>query len=629
MADYHLDTLWRPEQGKHGAMEFVLTNLSDAPLRDFSLYFGAITRTELPSDAVGGQLLRRQANYHEYRATDVELAPGQQWHLTERSLTRRALHSNEGPKSAGLLLAEERAAVFAADLQAAQPLAVDPVVDRQAGVLPQPQQVDVTQFWSTAPAHLLVTGDLALQREAAKVTALTRRLHPLTPNPFVLAAPEGTVTVSAQQVDLPLDGYRLEFVETGVQISYGAGAGLFYALVSLAQLHCHAHQSGATSGATYGFPLQGVIEDAPRHGWRGAHLDVSRQFYKMGKVLRYVDLMAWHKMNRFHWHLTDDEGWRLEIKAYPQLTEVAAATGHDLPVLPQLGASEEGQAGYYTQDQVRGVIAHAGALGIEVMPEIDLPGHCACVIGALPELVDSEETPASYHSIQGFANNALNPAMESSYVLAERILSEVCELFPFEAVHVGGDEVADDAWMQSPKAQAMMKETGLKGTFELQAHFLRHLQQFLAARGKKIAGWEEMAHGGGVDRENCLLFAWTTVEKTAELAEAGYDVISTPGQAYYLDMAQSDAWYEPGASWAGFTPVSKTYAFEALNDSAALAERLKGVQACVWSEHLTTMERVNHQVFPRLSAIAEAGWTAAAQKDFTRFEALSGLMPRL
>ena len=163
----------------------------------------------------------------------------------------------------------------------------------------------------------------------------------------------------------------------------------------------------------------------------------------------------------------------------------------------------------------------------------------------------------------------------------------------------------------------------------MQAYFLRHIQEFLAGLGRKLGGWEEVAHGGGVKPENTLLFAWTTVEKTAELAEAGYDVVSTPGQAYYLDMALSEAWYAPGASWAGFTPLATTYAFEANNGAAALQERLKGVQACVWSEHLTTMARKNHMIFPRLSAIAEAGWSAAKAKDFARFEALAALMPRL
>ena len=625
MHAFHFDTLWHDS----GAMEMVVTNLSDTAVAAPSLYYGSIIRTLPPSNAEGGHFVRRQANYHEYAADKtMTLAPGDQWHVTEHSLTREALHSNEGPKSAAILLPSgERAKTFVADLQAPSPKPneASEARDLRCGVLPQPETILVDGYHAHTPSHLLVKGDLNLQREASKVSALTRRLHPLVPVPFVLAAPLGTIEVSAKSSDLPTDSYEIRFAKGAIEISHGAGQGLFYALVSLAQMLTLAQ----LVPKTYAMPSEGVICDAPRHSWRGAHLDVSRQFYKLGKVLRYVDIMAWHKMNRFHWHLTDDEGWRLEIKAYPKLAEQASATGMMEAILPQLGGDAEGQRGFYTQDEARRVIKQAGELGIEVMPEIDLPGHCACVVGAYPELLDQEEELESYHSVQGFGNNALNPAMDLSYTFAEKVLSEVCDLFPFEVVHVGGDEVADDAWMKSPKADAMMKETKLKGTIELQAHFLRHLQQFLASRGKSIGGWEEMAHGGGVKTENCLLFAWTTVEKTAELAEMGYDVISTPGQAYYLDMAQSSDWCEPGASWAGVTPVSQTYAFEAQNESPALAKHLKGVQGCVWSEHLTTMERVNYMVFPRLSAIAEAGWTEAKGKDFKRFEAISVLMPRL
>ena len=625
MHAFHFDTLWHDS----GAMEMVVTNLSDETVTAPSLYYGSITRTLLPSKAEGGRFVRRQANYHEYAAPSTfNLAPGEKWHVTEHSLTREALHSNEGPKSAAIVLSKGgRAMTFAADLQASIPKPTERSSQSglRCGVLPQPQTMLVESYQAETPSHLLVTGSLDLQREASKVSALTRRLHPLVPVPFVLSAPKGTVELTAKASDLPADSYAVRFAENVIEISHGAGQGLFYALVSLAQMLTHAH----LEPKNYAFPCGGVISDTPRHGWRGAHLDVSRQFYKLDKVLRYVDIMAWHKMNRFHWHLTDDEGWRLEIKAYPKLTEQASATGLFESILPQLGGDAEGQRGFYTQDDVRLVIQNAGELGIDVMPEIDLPGHCACVLGAYPELLDKEEELESYHSVQGFGNNALNPAMDLSYTFSEKVLGEVCDLFPFDVVHVGGDEVADDAWMKSPKAEAMMKETKLKGTFELQAHFLRHLQEFLASRGKSIGGWEEMAHGGGVKSENCLLFAWTTVEKTAELAEAGYDVISTPGQAYYLDMAQSFDWYEPGASWAGVTPVTQTYSFEAQNESPALAKHLKGVQGCVWSEHLTTMERVNYMVFPRLSAIAEAGWTEAKVKDFGRFEAISVLMPRL
>lgn len=627
MTLFHLDSLWHDEDG---SMEFVLTNLSDAPVSDFRLCYATLTRTLPPSRCTGGKFIRRQANYHEYKPEDgFVLQPGASWSLREHSLTRAANHSNEGPKSAAVLLADgTRADAFASDLQAGRPadISAAATASLSCGVLPQPEMVHVSSYRFAAPAHLVLRSeDRAVKQAAAEAAALTRRLYPLLPVPFVLTAPDGTLPLLAEpDAALADDGYAIDFAASRITLRYGAGSGLGHGLVTLAQVLVNARQAPAQ----YGVPLTGSITDAPRHGWRGAHLDVSRQFYPLEQVLRYVDILAWHKMNRFHWHLTDDEGWRLEIKAYPQLTNSAAHTGMDRPVLPQLGRSMAGQGGFYTQAEARHVVAHAAALGVEVMPEIDVPGHCACVLGALPELADAEE-PESYWSVQGFANNALNPAIEGSYTFAEKVLAEVCEIFPFEIIHIGGDEVAEGAWMQSPKAQAMMRETGLKDTAELQAYFLRHIQQFLAGRGRALGGWEEAAQGGGVSPENCLLFAWTTVEKTAELAAADYDVISTPGQAYYLDMALSQDWYAPGASWAGFTPLEQTYGFEADNGSAALAAHLKGVQACMWSEHLTTLARANHMLFPRLSAIAEAGWSRAQNKDLPRFTALAELMPGL
>ncbi len=625
---FHLDSLWHAEDG---AMEFALTNCGHSAVTNPRLMYTTLVRTLRPSRCTGATLVRRQANFHEYASeTGFVLNPGETWRFTEHSLTRPAQHSNEGPKSAGVILEDGTLVpVFASELQATKAIGETAPVEHatlSCGVLPQPNQVEVSHWYANAPVHYAVPQrDLSTIQAVSHVADLTRRLYPLTPVPFVLTA-KGDVPHLQIKTDESLgdEAYRITWQNGQPTLFHASNQGLLYGLITLAQTLTNAYQDAGN----YGVPFTGDISDAPRHEWRGAHLDVSRQIYPMEQVLRYVDIMAWHKMNRFHWHLTDDEGWRLEIKAYPQLTEVAAHTGLNLPVLPQLGADPAGQGGFYTQDDARQVVAHAAILGVEVMPEIDVPGHCACVLGALPDLVDSEE-PESYWSVQGYANNALNPAIEGSYTFATKVLEEVLDIFPFKVVHIGGDEVAENAWMQSPKAQAMMRETGLKGTFELQAYFLRQIQDFLADRGRKLGGWEEVAHGGGLDPEKSLLFAWTTVEKTAELANDGYDVVSTPGQAYYLDMALSDAWYAPGASWAGFTPLDKTYAFEADNGDAALQGRLKGVQGCMWSEHLTTLERRNHMIYPRLNAIAEAGWSEAENKSVERFAALAELMPRL
>lgn len=626
MCDFQLDTIWHETTN---AMEFVLTNLTDEPLSRFRLFYGSLTRTALPSDCEGATLLRRQANYHEYGPPEgFVLHPGEEWRFTEHHLTRAAMHSNEGPKSAGLLVGDDPVVrpVHCADLQVAHLAEPKLKGTGQVALIPWPAELEVTEWRHDRIGHIRLdpVATVAERRTAATVTALTRRLFPLTPSPFVMAGAGGLPELRySSDAGLAKDGYALQFSAETITLNHGPGNGLLYGLISLAQmLH------GAYCDDAFAFPSEGRIGDAPAFGWRGAHLDVSRQFYPLDDVRRFVDIMAWHKQNRFHWHLTDDEGWRLEIDAFPALAQTAAYTGIDYPIQPQLGRDPNGQGGYYTKAQARDIVAHAATLGVEVMPEIDIPGHCACVLAALPALVDPDE-PESYWSVQGFANNALNPGIPGTMDFIKGVLSELCDVFPFEVIHIGGDEVAEDAWLASPKAQILMQREGLSTTSDLQAHLLQQVQEELSRLGRITGGWEEAAHAGGVKPENALLFAWTLREKTAQLAKAGYDVVCTPGQTYYLDMAQSPDWHEPGASWAGHTDPETSYNYDASGDDPVLAERLIGVQACIWSEHLTSRARFNHMVFPRLSAIAEAGWTAHARKDFQRFAKSASLMPEL
>jgi len=378
------------------------------------------------------------------------------------------------------------------------------------------------------------------------------------------------------------------------------------------------------------FPTGGEIKDEPALAWRGTHLDVARQFYSTAEVERFLQLMAWNKLNRFHWHLTDDEAWRLEIKAYPQLTTLGVLRGPDEPLLPQLGNGAEPVGGFYSQADVRAIVAQATALHVDVVPEIDIPGHSAATLVALPDLTDGQEAPESYHSVQGYPNNALNPAVAFTYEFLEKVLDEMVELFPSAYIHIGGDEVANGSWLASPLAKKLMEQEGISGTFALQSYFLKRVKQMLTARGRKLAGWNEVAHGGGVSTEDTLLMAWERPEVGIELAREGYDVVMTPGQAYYLDMAQADAWQEPGASWAGTATPAHTYGYEAEGEFPdELKARLRGVQACIWSEHYLSRGYFNRLVFPRLSALAETGWTRPERKSFKRFEALVGLMPVL
>ncbi|MFN4207663.1 MAG: family 20 glycosylhydrolase, partial [Agrobacterium albertimagni] len=285
--------------------------------------------------------------------------------------------------------------------------------------------------------------------------------------------------------------------------------------------------------------------------------------------------------------------------------------------------------GFYAQDEVRDIVAHAAALQVEVVPEIDVPGHSTAMLVALPELVDGQEAPDSYRSVQGYPNNALNPAIEYTYEVLGKVFDEMVELFPSKLIHIGGDEVAANTWMASPLARKLMEQEGIEGTFGLQSYFMKRIQKMLADRGRKLAGWDEVSHGGGVDPEGTLLMAWQKPEVGLELASQGYDVVMTPGQAYYLDMVQDEAFQEPGASWAGTVPPHHTYTYEAVAEfPAELAARMRGVQACIWCEHFLTRDYFNHLVFPRLPAIAEAAWTRKDNKDWLRFAAIVRLSPR-
>jgi hexosaminidase len=632
---FFLENRWTPDPLPAGTWELRLTNLSDASLAGFTLSVTTITRIMPVNRVHGARFVRRVANYHEFAPFDgVTIAPGESWTVRAEGLFRSPFHRNDAAKTAWLTLADgSRQPVMVGDLLQGHAAPVLPPPRLPEGrltlpfaLLPWPNLIDATPGHAPVILHLAADATLADKRLALSVDALHARLFPAARRLIQLSSAPGSRELRfTSDPALPPEGYRLTFGD-GIELAASTEAGRRYGLLSLAQmLH------GAFADHAFRFPATGTIEDAPRYGWRGCHLDVARHFWTLDEVRRVVDILAWHKINLFHWHLTDDEGWRAEILAYPELTGPGAHRSADTPaMLPQLGDGPGVQGGYYTQGEMRALVAHAATLGIEVMPEIETPGHAACVAAALPFLVDPDETPDSYQPVQGYPNNSWNPGIPETFVVLERIIDELCGIFPSRYFHIGGDEVARNAWLESPKARILMQKEGLAGTFELQSWFLNRIKDMLTKRGKVLVGWNEVAHGGGVPPEDTLLMAWEKPEVGIELAERGYDVVMTPGQAYYLDMVQGPDWLENGAGWAGPVPPEKTYGYEAEGDfPGALRRHMRGVQACIWCEHFTTTAWFNDLVFPRLSAVAEAGWTDPANKDWLRFARQVRLHPTL
>lgn len=638
-ADFRLENAWEPVDGDDcGRFVFTLVNLSDDPIQGFKLAYTSLTRIKDSEEphCENAVFLRRNANFHQFAPLEgYVLQPGESWRFTVAPLWRPARHRTDGAKSAYLTLSDGSHVPVSVDdtLLAGRPAEPAPVLMPKGEVtepfylLPWPVSAQLSAG-EAVPVAIYPSEDASLADRQAmhRVGSLYRRLFQIGHQPFAQASVhEGKALRFARDGKRKPESFALTF-GADIELTYADDAGRQYGLTALAQL---LHGARAQP-ATFRFPAGGSIEDHPRYGWRGCHLDVSRQFYPSEVVMRLIDILAWMRLNVFHWHLSDDEAWRLEIKAYPTLTTLGVLRGPDEPMLPQLGNGAEPVGGFYTQDDVRAIVAHAAALSVDVVPEIDIPGHSAATLVALPDLVDGQEAPDSYRSIQGYPNNALNPAIEGTYDFLGKVFDEMVALFPSSFIHIGGDEVAANTWMASPLAKKLMEKKGIEGTFGLQSYFMKRIQKMLAERGKKLAGWDEVSHGGGVDPDGTLLMAWQKPEVGVALARQGYDVVMTPGQAYYLDMVQDEAFQEPGASWAGTVPPKHTYTYEAVGEFPdALKPRLRGVQACIWSEHFLNRDYFNHLVFPRLGAIAEAAWTPKARKDWLRFAAIAPLLPRL
>ena len=629
-----LENAWSPEPAPAGTWTLRLTNLGNQALTDFTLSLTTITRIMPVHEVYGARFLRRTANYHEFAPLDNRpLASGESWEFEAEGLFRAPVHRNDAAKTAWVTQGNQRVEVQVGDLSQTASAPVLPAQRLPQGrltlpfaLLPWPNAITATAGPAPVIIHAEKGTNLADLCLMLSVDALHSRLFPAARRLFQLTPTAGARAL-AFRIDnsLPAESYRLHFAET-IPVTASTPAGQRYGLLSLAQmLH------GAFTDPEFQFPATGEIVDTPRYAWRGCHLDVSRHFWKFDEVCRVIDILAWQKFNLFHWHLTDDEGWRAQILAYPALTDAGAYRAADTEaMLPQLGDGPMRSGGFYTQDQMRAVVAHADSLGIEVMPEVETPGHAACVMAALPFLVDPDEPANSYYPVQGYPNNSWNPAMPETFVVLEQIIDELCQIFPSRYFHIGGDEVAKNAWLLSPKARVLMQREGLSGTFELQSWFLRRIKAMLTARGKILVGWNEVAHGGGVPPEGTLLMAWENPQVGIDLARQGYDVVMTPGQAYYLDMAQGPEWLENGAGWAGFVPPAKTYAYEAAGDfPSELQPHMRGIQACIWCEHFTSTAWFNDLVFPRLPAIAEAGWTQSANKDWLRFARQVRLHPQL
>lgn len=419
----------------------------------------------------------------------------------------------------------------------------------------------------------------------------------------------GSHPVRLQDEDLPQDAYRLMIDADAITISASSEGGQFYAGVTLLML---LRQVSVPCGEIY---------DAPRFGWRGQHLDTARHFYEPESILALLDLMALLKLNRFHWHFADDEAFRIDLETLPELTEKTALRG-DGQFLPGLFNGAPVQGGSYSKDTVRQIISHAAALNIEILPEIEAPAHALALAAIYPETRDPIDT-GTETSVQGYTANVLNPAMPKTWDILEKMVDEVGALFPFGHLHLGCDELPEHTWMGSPKARALMAQHGLKTTQDLQGWTIAKLAAYAVAQGLRPAAWEEAAQGskGGIGN-NAILFSWTGQGPGLDAARAGYDVVMTPAQHLYFDMAYTNDPDDWGASWAAFVDLPDTVNWDPVPDSR-LSDQVIGVQGAFWSEFTTEDGQMWPMLMPRMLGLAMMAW----QRDRPEITDLLALAP--
>ena len=415
------------------------------------------------------------------------------------------------------------------------------------------------------------------------------------------------------------EGYMMTVNARGVTIQGGSAAGVFYGIQTLRK----AVKEGVIMNPV-------VISDSPRFSWRGMHLDCSRHFFPVAFVKKFIDLLALHNMNVFHWHLTDDQGWRIEIKKWPKLVTVGSQrTGTIIGTNSDLD-DHIPYGGCYTQEEAREIVAYAAARHITVIPEIDMPGHMLAALASYPEL-GCTGGPYQVGHYWGVYKDVLCVANSKVYEFVEDVLTEIMDIFPSEVIHIGGDETPTDKWQECPKCQALNKTLGAGNTeseeFEpltsklspLQAHFTKRVFDFLTAHHRRALGWDEILDGSPQD---AMIMSWRGTEPGAKAAETGHDVVMTPTTFCYFDYQQTeDVLFEPSRC-GGFIPVEKVYALDPAPDSLSVAARqhILGAQANIWTEYITNEELVEYQALPRMSALAEVQWTQPQRKDYEAFK---------
>lgn len=499
---------------------------------------------------------------------------------------------------------------------------------QEPAIIPKPSRMEMQDGnFNITPSTQIVLKGQGLEKAAMFLNDYLQKFYGFKLAVTKTAVAKNSIVLGLEKMESAIAGaYRLQVNRSGVQIKGDGALGSFYGVQSLVQLLPVEKKKELTVPAL-------EIEDQPRFAYRGMHLDVGRHFYPIDFIKKFIDYIALHKMNTFHWHLTEDQGWRIEIKKYPKLTQVGAyRNGTIIGHHPGTGNDGTKYGGYYTQEQVKEIVKYAGDRFITVIPEIEMPGHASAAIAAYPELScfpdEATKHPArvSWHGdstgkqVQqswGIYPDVFAPT-EYTFKFLENVLDEVIALFPSTYIHIGGDECPKENWKRSAFCQQLIKEKGLKDEHDLQSYFIQRIEKYLNSKGRQIIGWDEILEGGLAP--NATVMSWRGEKGGIEAAKQKHNVIMTPNSYVYFDYAQNKQ--EDSLVIGGYLTVQKVYNYEPVPAALAAEDTryILGAQANVWSEYMKTPAKVEYMVFPRMSALSEVLWSRKESRNWSDFE---------
>ena len=510
------------------------------------------------------------------------------------------------------------------------------VIRAQVSIIPQPvsvKQPRINAKFSITPATVIVLEGSNLQKTAALLNDYLQQFYLFKLKVVDKSTSANAIRLNYERLDKPIEGaYVLTVNNKGAYIAGDNEAGVFYGVQTLFQLLPVPDARLKMRPNKLAIPYIS-IEDEPRFEYRGIHLDVGRHFFPVSFVKKYIDYLAYHKFNIFHWHLTEDQGWRIEIKKYPLLTTVGGyRNGTIIGRFPGTGNDNIHYGGFYTQEEVKDVVQYAADRHITIIPEIEMPGHASAAIAAYPELScfptestkhnpraawSGDSTGKQVQQTWGVFDDVFCAGKDNTFQFLQNVLDEVMPLFPGKYVHVGGDECPKNNWKRCPNCQQRMKDNNLKDEHELQSYFIQRMEKYLNSKGKTLIGWDEILEGGLAP--NAMVMSWRGEAGGIAAAKEKHKVIMTPGNPVYFDHSQTKQ--EDSVTIGGYNPIEKVYAYEPVPKelSAEESKYVLGAQANIWTEYMKNTQKVEYMLFPRISALSEVLWSPKDKKNWDDF----------